>query len=125
MFGHGYPVALLDEEKILPVGKEISVLELHKLNDEGVIEIKLSRELPCFLSELTKAEVEADLALNVKILLWSGLGLGGLSVDILELPSEETGQGSRSGGARGSVAEKCRDQVTLPLRKAAEWWRRI
>ena len=69
MFGHGYPVALLEEEKILPVGKEISVLELHKLNDEGVTEIKLSRELPCFLSELTKAEVEADLALNVKILL--------------------------------------------------------
>ncbi|XP_078429494.1 E3 Ubiquitin ligase family protein [Wolffia australiana] len=83
MFGHGYPVALLDEEKILPVGKEITAVGLCRLKDDGILEIKSSDELPCFLSELTKAEMESDLAINLKILLWSGIILGALSAGIL------------------------------------------
>ncbi|CAA7394961.1 unnamed protein product [Spirodela intermedia] len=82
MFGHGYPVALLDEEKILPVGKEITAVGLCSWNG-GVLEMKSSDDLPCFLSDLSKSEMEADLTLNVNILLWSGIFLGVLSMGIL------------------------------------------
>uniref|UniRef100_A0A1D1Z1F6 RING-type E3 ubiquitin transferase n=1 Tax=Anthurium amnicola TaxID=1678845 RepID=A0A1D1Z1F6_9ARAE len=82
ILGHGYPVALLDEEKILPVGKEITAIGLCSLHD-GVLEIKPSDELPCFLSDMTKGEMEADLAANVNVLFWSGILLGVLSMGIL------------------------------------------
>nr|XP_009408765.1 PREDICTED: E3 ubiquitin-protein ligase SPL2-like isoform X2 [Musa acuminata subsp. malaccensis] len=48
-FGSGYPVALLDEEKILPVGKEITAIGICRPRDEA-IEIKSCQELPCFLN---------------------------------------------------------------------------
>ncbi|MQL87717.1 hypothetical protein Taro_020254 [Colocasia esculenta] len=82
MFGHGYPVALLDEEKILPVGTEVTAIGLCSLHD-GNLEIKPSDDLPYFLSDMTRGELEADLAFNTNILLCSGILLGVLSVGVL------------------------------------------
>ncbi|XP_022721593.1 E3 ubiquitin-protein ligase SPL2 isoform X2 [Durio zibethinus] len=49
LFGHEYPVGLLDEEKILPLGKEISAVGICGFNN-GVPEIKSCKELPYFLN---------------------------------------------------------------------------
>jgi len=38
----------LDEEKILPVGKEITAIGICRTR-EGTLEIRSSAELPCFL----------------------------------------------------------------------------
>ncbi|XP_020251149.1 E3 ubiquitin-protein ligase SPL2-like [Asparagus officinalis] len=48
IFGNGYPVALLDEEKILPVGKEITAVGICRIF-EGSLEIRSCPDLPCFL----------------------------------------------------------------------------
>ncbi|OAY66711.1 Baculoviral IAP repeat-containing protein 3, partial [Ananas comosus] len=69
IFGNGYPVALLDEEKILPVGKEITAVGFCRTRD-GALEVKSCQELPFFLSEMTKDEIEAELATNTAALLW-------------------------------------------------------
>ncbi|WOK93221.1 E3 ubiquitin-protein ligase [Canna indica] len=82
MFATGFPVALLEEEKILPVGKEITAIGICRERD-GAIEIKSCQELPCFLSEMTKDEIAAELSSNTRILFWSGIMLGTLSVGIL------------------------------------------
>ncbi|GLT56018.1 hypothetical protein SLA2020_290920 [Shorea laevis] len=82
LFGHEYPVGLLDEEKILPLGKEISAVGICSFND-GVPEIKSCKELPYFLSELTKDQMVLDLAVSTKTLLWSGVVLGLISIGVL------------------------------------------
>ncbi|CAL9191703.1 unnamed protein product [Musa hybrid cultivar] len=82
IFGSGYPVALLDEEKILPVGKEITAIGICRPRDEA-IEIKSCQELPCFLSDMTKDEIVAELNFDAGVLFWSGILLGILSVGIL------------------------------------------
>ncbi|XWS16162.1 hypothetical protein CRYUN_Cryun34aG0061600 [Craigia yunnanensis] len=82
LFGHEYPVGLLDEEKILPLGKEISAVGICIFNN-GVPEIKSCKELPYFLSDLTKDQMLLDLAFKTKILFWSSIILGSLSIGIL------------------------------------------
>ncbi|XWS20072.1 hypothetical protein CRYUN_Cryun31cG0070100 [Craigia yunnanensis] len=82
LFGHEYPVGLLDEEKILPLGKEISAVGICGFNN-GVPEIKSCKELPYFLSDMTKDQMLLDFAFKTKILLWSSIVLGSLSIGIL------------------------------------------
>ncbi|KAL4290694.1 hypothetical protein GQ457_14G007360 [Hibiscus cannabinus] len=82
LFGHEFPVGLLDEEKILPVGKEISAVGICGLNN-GVPEIKACMDLPFFLTDMTKDQMLIDLAFKTKILFWSSIVLGSLSVGIL------------------------------------------
>lgn len=82
LFGHEYPVGLLDEEKILLLGKEISAVGICGFNN-GVPEIKSSKELPYFLSDMTKDQMLLDLAFKTKILFWSSVVLGSLSIGIL------------------------------------------
>ncbi|KAE8696378.1 putative leucine-rich repeat receptor-like protein kinase [Hibiscus syriacus] len=82
LFGHEYPVGLLDEEKILPLGKEISAVGICLLNN-GMPEIKACKDLPFFLTEMTKDQMLLDLAFKSKILFWSGIVLGSLSIGIL------------------------------------------
>ncbi|XP_077240948.1 E3 Ubiquitin ligase family protein [Tasmannia lanceolata] len=82
MFGHEYPVGLLDEEKILPLGKEITAVGICRSQD-GVPEIKSCKDLPYFLSDMTKDQMVGNLAFRTKILLWSGIFLGTLSFGIL------------------------------------------
>ncbi|RCV46294.1 hypothetical protein SEVIR_9G524900v4 [Setaria viridis] len=80
IIGNGYPIALLDEEKILPIGKELTAIGLCRANDEGSVEISSCPELPFFLSELTKDEMQAQLASRARILFWGSVVLGTLSV---------------------------------------------
>ncbi|KAJ3673652.1 hypothetical protein LUZ60_005644 [Juncus effusus] len=82
ILGNGYPVALVDEEKILPIGKQITAVGICK-SQNGSIEIKSCEDLPCFLSEKTKEEIEIDLTLATKTLFWSGILLGTVSIGIL------------------------------------------
>ncbi|KAF7135937.1 hypothetical protein RHSIM_Rhsim08G0239400 [Rhododendron simsii] len=82
LFGHDYPVGLLDEEKILPLGKDISAVGICSLRD-GVAEIKSCNDLPYFLSDMTKDQMVVDIALRTKILFWSGIVFGALSIGIL------------------------------------------
>ncbi|KAL2659026.1 hypothetical protein AAZX31_03G072500 [Glycine max] len=49
LFGHEYPVGLLDEEKILPLGKNITAVGLCSLKN-GIAEIKSCKDLPYFLN---------------------------------------------------------------------------
>ncbi|KAL0009823.1 hypothetical protein SO802_004931 [Lithocarpus litseifolius] len=48
LFGHEYPVGLLDEEKILPLGKDITAVGMCSFKN-GVPEIKSCKDLPYFL----------------------------------------------------------------------------
>lgn len=82
LFGHDYPVGLLDEEKILPLGKDISAVGICSLRD-GVAEIKSCNDLPYFLSDMTKDQMVVDIALRTKILFWSGIVFGAFSIGIL------------------------------------------
>jgi E3 ubiquitin-protein ligase MUL1 len=79
IIGNGYPIALLDEEKILPLGKVLTAIGLCRTNDENV-EITSCPEIPFFLSELTKGEMQAELASRSRTLFWASIALGPLSV---------------------------------------------
>ncbi|KAI4355432.1 hypothetical protein L6164_004207 [Bauhinia variegata] len=82
LFGHEYPVGLLDEEKILPLGKEINAVGLCSFRD-GIAEIKSSKDLPYFLTDLSKDQMIVDLAFKTNILFWAGILFGSMSVAIL------------------------------------------
>ncbi|KAL2539031.1 E3 Ubiquitin ligase family protein [Abeliophyllum distichum] len=82
LFGHEYPVGLLDEEKILPLGKYITAVGTCSLRN-GSPEIKSCKDLPYFLSDLSKDQIMADLAFKTKILLCSGVVFGSLAIGIL------------------------------------------
>lgn len=82
LFGHEYPVGLLDEEKILPLGKDITAVGICSFKN-GIAEIKSCKDLPYFLTEKTKDQMVVDLAFNTKVLLVSSIVLGSLSIGIL------------------------------------------
>ncbi|XP_057977787.1 E3 ubiquitin-protein ligase SPL2 [Malania oleifera] len=82
LFGHEYPVGLLDEERILPLGKDISAVGICSLKN-GIPEIKSCKDLPYFLVDMTKDQMVVELAFRTKILFWSGIVLGSLSIGIL------------------------------------------
>lgn len=81
-FGHAYPVGLLDEEKILPVGKEITAVGLVSLKS-GIPEVMACKDLPFFLSNMSKDQMVVELAFRTKVLLWSGIVIGSVSIGIL------------------------------------------
>ncbi|XP_022889535.1 E3 ubiquitin-protein ligase SPL2 [Olea europaea var. sylvestris] len=82
LFGHEYPVGLLDVEKILLLGKNITAVGICSLRN-GSPEIKSCKDLPYFLSDLTKDQIMADLAFKTKVLLLSGVVFGSLAIGIL------------------------------------------
>ncbi|XP_068343982.1 E3 ubiquitin-protein ligase SPL2-like [Pyrus communis] len=82
LFGDKYPVGALDDEKILPLGKEISVVGLYSFKN-GVPKVKPCKDLPFFLSEMSKDQMVVDLILRTKILFWSGIVLGSISIGVL------------------------------------------
>jgi E3 ubiquitin-protein ligase MUL1 len=49
MFGRRYPVGLLDEEKILPLGREITAVGVVNMSSDGSPVIKSCNHLPVFL----------------------------------------------------------------------------
>ncbi|KAK2990153.1 hypothetical protein RJ640_008417 [Escallonia rubra] len=82
LFGHEYPVGLLDEEKLLQVGKDITAVGTCILKD-GNPEIKSCKDLPYFLSELTKDQMVVDLAFRTRVLLWSGTVIGSVAIGVV------------------------------------------
>ncbi|XP_042023924.1 E3 ubiquitin-protein ligase SPL2-like [Salvia splendens] len=80
--GLEYPVGMLYEEKILPLGKDITAVGICSLKNGG-FEIKSSKDLPYFLSALTKDQLVADLSFKTKVLMWSGLVFGTIAIGIL------------------------------------------
>ncbi|XP_006649492.1 E3 ubiquitin-protein ligase SPL2 [Oryza brachyantha] len=80
--GNGYPVALLDEEKILPIGKEITAIGFCRPHRASV-GISSCPEIPFFLSELTKDEMEVELSSRAQTLFWATVVLGTMSVCLL------------------------------------------
>ncbi|KAF3452032.1 hypothetical protein FNV43_RR08128 [Rhamnella rubrinervis] len=82
LFGQEYPVGLLDEEKILPLGKEITAVGVCSLKN-GNPEIQSCKDLPYFLSDMTKDQMVVDLTNSSSILFWGGIILGSLSVGVL------------------------------------------
>ncbi|XP_074567416.1 E3 ubiquitin-protein ligase SPL2-like [Curcuma longa] len=63
MLGSGYPVALLNEEKILPVGKEVTAIGICSIRD-GALEIKSCKDLPCFFTLVGAVGSEDTLSLE-------------------------------------------------------------
>lgn len=82
LFGHEYPVGILEEEKILPLGKDITAVGIC-CRKNGSFEIKSCRDLPYFLSEMTKDQMVVEMSFRTKILFWSGIVVGSLSVGVL------------------------------------------
>ncbi|KAK3220300.1 hypothetical protein Dsin_014270 [Dipteronia sinensis] len=82
IFGHECPVGVLDEEKVLPLGKNISAIGICNFKN-GIPEIKSCEDLPYFLTEMTKDQVVVDLADKTKILFWSGIVISSLSLGVL------------------------------------------
>nr|XP_043624706.1 E3 ubiquitin-protein ligase SPL2 [Erigeron canadensis] len=81
-FGHEYPVGVVDEEKILPVGKEITAVGLVRLKD-GNPEVMASKDLPFFLSHMSKDEMVAELDFKTRVLWWSSIVIGTFATGIL------------------------------------------
>ncbi|KAI6691407.1 hypothetical protein NL676_028235 [Syzygium grande] len=75
-------VALLDEEKILPIAKHVTAVG-HCFLKNGIPEIKSCNDLPYFLTEMTKDQMVNVLAFRTKILFWSSIFLGSASIGIL------------------------------------------
>ncbi|XP_068336342.1 E3 ubiquitin-protein ligase SPL2-like [Pyrus communis] len=82
LFRHEYPIGFLDEEKILPLGKEITAVGLCSLKN-GVPDIKSCKDLPYFLSEMSKDEMVVELTSHTRVLFWSGIVLVSMSIGIL------------------------------------------
>uniref|UniRef100_A0A1J3EBI8 RING-type E3 ubiquitin transferase n=1 Tax=Noccaea caerulescens TaxID=107243 RepID=A0A1J3EBI8_NOCCA len=82
LFFPEYPVGLLDVEKILPPGRDLTAVGVCSFND-GVPEIKSCQDLPYFLSEMTKDKMIVDLTDSNRVMFWSGVIMGCLSVGIL------------------------------------------
>ena len=58
---------MLYEEKILPLGKDITAVGICSLNN-GAFEIKASKDLPCFLYVDLPLKTSIDYALCVSLL---------------------------------------------------------
>ncbi|CAF2056005.1 hypothetical protein HID58_070185 [Brassica napus] len=82
LFFPEYPVGLIDVEKILPPGRDLTAVGICSFNN-GVPEIKSCQHLPYFLSEMTKDKMILDLAETTSVIFWGGIIMGCLSAGIL------------------------------------------
>ncbi|KAJ0987508.1 hypothetical protein J5N97_005864 [Dioscorea zingiberensis] len=124
-FGAGCPLFMLKEEKILPIKKEITAVGICTRKG-GAVEIKSCSDLPFFLSDMTKGEIEAYMASKTRTHFFSGALIGTISLGILgyvihrnwlrwkewterrrETISESNGH--ESDDETGNVAEECQD----------------
>ncbi|CAM6094372.1 unnamed protein product [Calypogeia fissa] len=84
MFGRRYLVGLLDEEKILPIGKEVTAVGiLSASSSDGNPVIHACKDLPCFLSEGTHEQLVTELATGTKVLLWTGVAVSTITAVVL------------------------------------------
>jgi len=83
MFGRRYPVGLLDEEKILPLGAEVTAVGVLSTTSDGSVVIKSCKRLPMFLTELTREQLLIELANGTKVLFWMGLAVSTVAAGVL------------------------------------------
>ncbi|KAL3701116.1 hypothetical protein R1sor_019138 [Riccia sorocarpa] len=83
LFGRRYPVGLLDEEKILPVGQEVTAVGLIRASADGDPIIYSSQHLPCFLTGGTREQLLTELANGTRVLMWSGIAMSTVALGIL------------------------------------------
>ncbi|KAL2650526.1 hypothetical protein R1flu_018654 [Riccia fluitans] len=83
VFGRRYPVGLLDEEKFLPVGKEITAVGLIRASADGNPIIYSCKHLPCFLTGETREQLITELANGTRVLMWSGIAMSTVALGIL------------------------------------------
>ncbi|KAG0576029.1 hypothetical protein KC19_5G049500 [Ceratodon purpureus] len=83
MFGRRYPVGLLDEERILPVGQEITAVGILDTMPDGKPVIKPCSRLPIFLTERTREQLVIELASGTKLLFWLGIIATSISAGVL------------------------------------------
>lgn len=83
IFGRGYPVGLLDEEKILPPGKEITAVGTLGVAPDGQPMIKSSKHLPCFLTEFTRDQLVTEIAAGTNVLFWTGIVFSTFAMGVL------------------------------------------
>eukprot|EP01018_Ginkgo_biloba_P040082 Gb_10368 [translate_table: standard] len=83
IFGTGYPVGLLDQEKVLLPGKEITAIGHLSFTDDGHLVIKPCEWLPYFLSDFSKSQLVTDIASGTKVLFWTGIVLSTAAVGVL------------------------------------------
>jgi hypothetical protein len=72
-FCYLWQVGLLDEEKILPLGREITAVGTLSVSLDGTPVIKPSGCLPVFLTDLTRDQLLLDLANGRNVLFWMGI----------------------------------------------------
>ncbi|KAK4479541.1 hypothetical protein RD792_015058 [Penstemon davidsonii] len=82
ILGFDYPIMKLEKEKILPIGKDMTVVGICSLKD-GIPQISSCSDLPYFLYDSNKDQLIADISFNIKFLKWSGIVLGSLAIGIL------------------------------------------
>ncbi|KAH9568103.1 hypothetical protein CY35_03G060000 [Sphagnum magellanicum] len=83
MFGRRYPVGLLDEEKILPLGREITAVGVVNMSSDGSPVIKSCNHLPVFLTQYTRDQLLAELSNGTKVLFWMGIAFSTVAAGVL------------------------------------------
>lgn len=83
MFGRRYPVGLLDEEKILPLGREITAVGVVNTSSDGSPVIKSCNHLPVFLTQYTRDQLLAELSNGTKVLFWMGIAFSTVAAGVL------------------------------------------
>ncbi|CAM6049819.1 unnamed protein product [Sphagnum compactum] len=83
MFGRRYPVGLLDEEKILPLGREITAVGVVNISSDGSPVIKSCNHLPVFLTQYTRDQLLAELSNGTKVLFWMGIAFSTVAAGVL------------------------------------------
>ncbi|XP_074288575.1 E3 ubiquitin-protein ligase SPL2-like isoform X2 [Silene latifolia] len=75
-------VCMVDEEKVLPLGKDVTAVGVCSSKD-GVTRIKSCEDLPYFLGEKTQDQMITDLSCKSEILFMSGIIVGFVSIAVL------------------------------------------
>lgn len=114
IFGGQCPVLYSIEERILPVGKQITAVGIC-VNKDGALEIKPCMQLPYFLSDKRKEEIEMDLTFNTKILFWVSAVLGAVSLSFLGYAFIRNWQGRKIDCHKSENEESCmEDSENVP-----------
>ncbi|EFJ29866.1 hypothetical protein SELMODRAFT_91152 [Selaginella moellendorffii] len=83
VFGRRYPVGVIDEEKILPLNREITAVGFLSKHPQGLPAIKSSNQMPFFLTEFSREELIVELASATHALFWTGIVISSLALGVI------------------------------------------
>ncbi|KAJ8539328.1 hypothetical protein K7X08_013580 [Anisodus acutangulus] len=84
LFGHHYPVGYWMKKRFCHLENIFTAVGVCNSKD-GTFEIKSCKDLPYFLSDMTKDQMLVDLAFKTKVLLWSGVELCLVQLQLVSL----------------------------------------